>query len=111
VPIKVDEEFLNRASRVNDAVATNILYSPKGDIKGIVLTAGGSFALGKDVNATVANAGAQLYARLTDIQKTASDRSKQLTAFMLMSDDTEDWNNLTAKDFFTNTPAWITGGK
>jgi hypothetical protein len=111
MPIKVDEDFLNRASKVNDTIATNVLASPNGDIKGIVLTAGYNYPLGKDVNAAVANAGAQLQQRLTEIHDTASKRSTQLKMFLLMSDDTEDLNDLTAKDFFTNTPAWNTGGK
>lgn len=108
--ITVDEAFLNRASKINDTIAQEVVASPHGDIKAIVLKAGhNNFSLGNSVNATVAKTGADLDARLTEIRDTASLRSNQLQMFIAMTNDTEDLNNLTAQDILTKTPSWNTG--
>ncbi|MFG2042304.1 hypothetical protein [Dactylosporangium sp. NPDC048998] len=110
--ITVDEAFLDNAAKINDTIAQDVVNSPKGDIKTIVLKPGhNNFTLGNNVNAAVAKTGADLDARLTEIRETASLRSTQLKMFIAVTNDTESLNDLTAQDFLTKTPSWNTGSK
>jgi len=115
MPIKVDQAFLNEVINAHRLLADGAPLASRGGtgtlIDQMFLRCGTvNFAPGQQMKDRVLERGKQIQSFLTKIGEGAATRANNLQLYLTLSDDVEDFNNMSAEEFFRSVSGWGSGG-
>lgn len=111
MPITIDEAFLTRLANIMRDLAAQSPAASGGELPNMKLLLGhNNFYAGQQLAALLRTRGGEIQQRLDEIGKVSGNRAVELRLLLEMTNDTEDINDLTAKDFSSQLPSWSSGG-
>jgi hypothetical protein len=111
MPITVDDAFLQRLIAALTDIANQVVACPGGPIQDAKVLAGYAIPSGESLEGAVTNQGGATYTILADMGTQANERGTELSAFIDLTNSTEDWATKSAADFGADLPDWVPGGE
>ena len=115
MPIRVDQTFLTDVINTHRLLADEAPLASRGGTGTVIdqmfLRCGTeNFGPGQQMKNRVLERGKQTQSFLVKIGEGAGTRANNLQLYLTMSDDVEDFNNMSAEEFFRSVSGWGSGG-